>query len=385
MPNNLLLINSAPETDCFFNDLSAAILSAQEVKFTLGGKKTGTQKKLRLFGPGLVPDPDSGKIPARQKLLFWLCLPANLLALAWQIFFFRWRYPIKNILAWQLREKILLGLLGRTLRLSTTWCLHPDWPENGLGRVEKRLIISLSQKVKMIYFTEETANKALTFGYPDKNLCSAPFAADGGRELSQQTIFNSLAQGEKTLERKKFFTIGLAPLSPRLEKTDVLFQAVALCQAMIARCQIIVAGDGGEGKTRRQWLAKKIGLESLVWFVGETGRRRKWLPGFDLYFPLSPAPGFNDLHWTAAALLAGAPALAVENSGFNSLIKPGLTGWLVKSARAEELAQAIKQAAADRRRRPEISRQTAQAAREIFALEKSAAEVKNICATPIKL
>lgn len=119
-----------------------------------------------------------------------------------------------------------------------------------------------------------------------------------------------------------------------------LLHALAL---LIDRCQLElhVAGSGPD-QLKIEYLAKKLGIASTIYYSGWVDNVGKWLESKDFaVFPSRYEPfGIVVLEATAY----GCPVIATDVAGPASQITHGVNGWLAKPASPKDLANVILEA-----------------------------------------
>ncbi|MGD0964559.1 MAG: glycosyltransferase family 4 protein [Candidatus Acidiferrales bacterium] len=116
------------------------------------------------------------------------------------------------------------------------------------------------------------------------------------------------------------------------------------------------AGDG-ELRSASQKLARDLGIERQVTFLGYCPDLRPFLDALDIFALTSRYESFG--YVTCEAMALGKPVVATNVSGSNELVQHGTTGYLVDVADAQGLAVAFRELASDwelRRRMGEAGR-----------------------------
>jgi glycosyltransferase involved in cell wall biosynthesis len=139
-----------------------------------------------------------------------------------------------------------------------------------------------------------------------------------------------------------FVVGGVARLDPR-KGLDLLLQAAALTLDHLPGLQVVIVGDGPE-RGRLESLARVLGLEARVRFVGEQRDVRPYLAALDLFAAPSRTEGMGLA--IVEALAAGVPVAAARVGGIPEVLQNGTAGWLVDGADPRAWAQAIARAAA---------------------------------------
>lgn len=121
---------------------------------------------------------------------------------------------------------------------------------------------------------------------------------------------------------------------------DGIIRALGLLRARIPDARLVIAGDGPE-ETRLKELAKSLGLESAVEFLGRVSRTETWhlRKSSDVYVLNSTYEGLP--HTVLTSFAAGIPTIATDIPGTNEAVYDGVSGLLVPSGDDAKLAEAI--------------------------------------------
>jgi len=156
----------------------------------------------------------------------------------------------------------------------------------------------------------------------------------------QDNIFNKLAAGKQATRGKKFFSLG-AILDLNKEQTaEHLFQAIKDSLEVIPNIQLIIIGDGEERK-KLSWLAEKMNINHLAWFVGEQKILKKWLANLDIYLIIARHLSLFDLYAAHQALAAGLPIICPDEEDYVEIFTNNVNALLVPQGDKEALTQAI--------------------------------------------
>ncbi len=138
---------------------------------------------------------------------------------------------------------------------------------------------------------------------------------------------------------------------------------------------LVIVGDGPEGARLRQ-LARTLGLEDSVRFVGQQADVRPWLAVMDVFVLSSVTETFSN-----AALEAMASALPVVISrvgGAPEMITHGQDGLLYPSGDAEALAELLAGLIDDEEMRRRLGRNARRSVLTRFSLERMASEFQEL-------
>lgn len=381
---NILLINSSKEQKSpllsLFRGLSLGehtfyLFSAQEKKepldFISGGKRM-------YLGPELKN--------SLSLFLFLFLLPPVFL---WQLFvllYMRYRKDIEIIICLNWNEKIIFTPLAAILKIKIIWLEYPDINY----KLKPKFLIFLyrlcSFSAVIITFIEFTKIQLINLGFKKKNIKVIPLGIKLNQPRHQENIFSSLAKTKQSNFSRKYFTIGTITDFSQPNQIENLFQAVKICLEVIPNQQLIIVGEGseiiakvGQGKNLT-WLAKKIGIDDLVWFVSEQRNLRKWLDSFDIFIITSEIPKLANLEIVLKVMAAELPIIGFRNKGFEDLILENKTGLLVETSKSEILACQIIELYKNKRLCSNLGRNAQELISNNFTIEKQLKEFEKIIA-----
>jgi glycosyltransferase involved in cell wall biosynthesis len=305
-----------------------------DLSFDLGRE---TVNRSVYFGPNFI-DPSAHRIKKQNFYFFVLLFP--ILQIIW-LSRLLYRFSSHNtrvVICWQWREKFLIAPASWLLPLKVIWLECPNnrvIPPRGLFSWFYRLC---ARRAVIVPFSRGTEEKLLALKIPPEKIKLVPPGIDLNRFERQETIFDSLAAQTRLTARKNFFTVGTILGSYQTPRLETLFQAAVKCLAAIPHLQIVVAGEGLERKTL-MWLAQKMGIEKIVWFIGQPSPLRKWLEGFDVYAATPDSLSYAEMEILIAAMASGLPCFGITGSSAEDFIVSGDTGYLTTAGDSETLAQ----------------------------------------------
>jgi len=328
------------------------------------------------FGPG----------PANSFYSFFFIL---LLPFLCVFYFFAllplwYKKGIKEIVCLGWNEKIIFSCLAPIFRTKIVWLELSD------NNYQKKSALFLffyrhcARRAEVIVFSSlsETALRNLKIT-PKKIIKIFP-----GLKLNQagrqETIFSSLAKAEQSDFSKKYFTLGTITDFLPPNQIENLFQAIKICLAVIPNLQLIVVGEmdgvavrAGQEK-KLSWLAKKIGISNLVWFVRDQENMKKWLDAFDVFIVSSESPKMANLNAVLKTMQAGLPIIGFSDCGLEDIILEKKTGMLVGRNNNEALAQAIMGLYNNKRLRSSLGENAREAVEKKFNLDEMVVQIENI-------
>jgi glycosyltransferase involved in cell wall biosynthesis len=336
---NILIIDTACENldslNTFFDELGNSDISLSLITFKGGVfaghfKEKGRSSYSTCFGK---------QFPGTSGFLWqMLVLPLLIATSALLLIKLKKIKPIDQIVCIGLKEKLAFTPPALLLGIRVGWFELPESSEKKNRGFCGIFLKMLAGKSDVYVFTENSKARLTELGLKPKKFIKLAPAVKPIKH--QDSIFENLAHNDQNAFRKKFFTLGTILDLSRAQKLEYLFQSVKTCLTVIPNIQLVVVGDG---KARKEllWLAKKMQIGNIVWFVGEQKSIKKWLVGFDIYVSTADNPGLNDLCITLEALSNSLPTVCPSGSGFEDLIDNGKTGILSDMDNVEILSRQI--------------------------------------------
>jgi glycosyltransferase involved in cell wall biosynthesis len=290
------------------------------------------------------------------------------------------KYAVSRLFLTNWNEKIILTAAANLLGLRTYWLelkyfdkKISSWPEKiiyGLYRILSRriLIISASEFIREQLANRLHNQKEITVISPSVKL--------NGHE-HQENIFESMAKKDYLIKQRKFFTVGTICRLDETQKMESLFNAVNLCLETVPNLQIIVVGEGRE-KKNLSWLAKKIAVENVVWFVGGQERPKKWLNSFDLFVLPVSAINLNDFYTVLEAMSVGLPIIGPKNFGLEDLVVENKNGSLIEFDNPEMLAGFILKLEQNTSWRRDLGKNSKEKIENYFTMQKMSDKLNTI-------
>jgi glycosyltransferase involved in cell wall biosynthesis len=204
-----------------------------------------------------------------------------------------------------------------------------------------------SKLASVVVFNSESLADRQRFGFCKSRLFSLPPAPDDGY-ARQDDIFSELAVSDKPRVFFKKFSIGAVMDFSGRTSFELLLKAIKNCSNVIPNIQLVVIGPSAE-RRNLNWLAKKLGIEKNVWFVGEQADLVKWFNDLDLFFSLASRPSLYDLENALLAMSRGVPAAVFYQKAFQDFIVDGQTGLVVESMTVDDLARKLIDVEADKK------------------------------------
>ena len=340
MSKNILIINSSSGKNQSLINLFAELKQKGHTFYLLSStanlynqfkQKDWPAKKIYL-GPNLKNGINS--------LLFIILLPALLLAHLAFLAYHKFSKKITTIICFNWNEKIIITPIARILKLKVIWLELPNIDYKAKNKFLLWLYKFSAKGVAVVAFTGFIKMQLKNLGLSENNIKIIPPGIKLNQFRRQDTIFNKLAQTNQGNFHRKYFTVGTVTNLNYQQNIETLFRAVKICLTVIPNLQLIVVGDGTERKSLT-WLAKKMGIDNLVWFVGEQNHLKKWLDSFDVFVVASETPNLADFDICLQAMAAGLPIIGPANLGLEDIIQENKAGFLIEKNNNEALAQQI--------------------------------------------
>ena len=132
----------------------------------------------------------------------------------------------------------------------------------------------------------------------------------------------------------------------------------------------------GELESASQELARKLGIEEHVTFLGYCPDLRPFLDAVDIFGLTSRFESFG--YVTCEAMAMGKPVVATNVAGSNELVLPGVTGYLVDASDVQGFAVALHELAADWELRHRMGEAGRARAREYYDLQRMVRAIEQL-------
>lgn len=294
------------------------------------------------------------------QLFFWLMFPVWFSKLLFKL---HDRKP-SCIITTGLCDSLLIGSLNRVIDFKHYWLMLPEVQDKAYKFKLSRKII---KNTYIFAYSSLAKNRLEQLGFKNRTSVFLPsFAGDTAKH--QENIFSSLAQKENP--RRKFFTVAtFTDLTPE-SHLETLLKAAKEIREVVPNLQIIIVGDGPE-KKNLLWIAKTLGIESTVWFVGSTEKTFKWLENLDLYIYTKSKVSLKEQVFALEIMSRKIPIIADIGAGLDDLIFDGKTGQLVIFKNINDLAQTIINLEQDSKLREQMGEESKKRVQELFNPQKT--------------
>ncbi|MCK5510919.1 glycosyltransferase [Candidatus Parcubacteria bacterium] len=257
-----------------------------------------------------------------------------------KLVYYKLKFKIKNIICFGVWEKIFFTPVAKILKIKIVWIELPEYKQKKPNFILSFLLKKISGMAKSVVFKKCDQNNLIKFGFDLKKISFVAPGINLKQCARQEDIFHDLAKCNNFQSQKKFFTIGTVAELNSEQTIEILFGAVKKALDVIPNLQIIIIGEGDERK-KLTWLAKKMEIDNLTWFVGGQAHLNKWFDGFDIFSSACVNADLNDIFVLLKAMGAGLPIISVENRGFDDIIENNKNGLLLPKDDSELLAGAV--------------------------------------------
>lgn len=308
-----------------------------------------------------------------KSSLFFVCYPVLLAVALFQLGQKKYKTELDLIVCLGWNEKLIYSPVAKLLKIKLLWLDLPGTNYNNKSFL--RCYKFFAKWAKIIVFNSLTKTNLVNLKLEPEQIKIIQPGILLNHHNHQENIFNQLAHTEQP--QKKFFSVGIVAELDHQQKIESLFQAIKKCLTIVPNIQLIIIGDGRERKNL-SWLAKKMEIENLVWFVGEQAYLRKWLESLDLFIVAAEKIKLADLTATLNAMATKLPVIADYSSGVEDLIFENKSGTILQLDDSEELAQEIIRLAQDKRLRHELGEAGKERIEKYFNLSKMVEQFEKI-------
>lgn len=312
----------------------------------------------------------------RFKFLFIFLWPLYLLISFLWVAWLKYRCHYTTIICFSDLALFLLPLWCRALKIKLI-TMDSNNLKNEKVFFLLRLGISIMKTFtkKIVFSNYQKEQIALKNKNKAKKIAVLPYATSLSR--LQDNIFNQLAGAKQTSMEKKFFSLGTILDLNKEQPAEHLFQAIKGSLEVIPNIQLIIIGDGKERK-KLSWLAKKMDINHLVWFVGEQKILKKWLANLDIYLIIAKHLSLLDLYAAHQAMAASLPIIAAQTPDFEEIFTHDSNALLTPSNDKEALTQAIIKLKQNNKLRKKLGEAGKNLLTEKYTLENMFKEFKKI-------
>ncbi len=342
------------------------LLSAQPNLIDQFRKKNWPAKKIFL-GPNLKNN--------FSLIIFIILYPFLFLLYFFILIYYKYSKKINALFLLNWNEKIIFTPLAAILGIKPIWLEPTDFFYFKIPKLAQKFYKFFSGFSQIIVFNSFIKIQQINLGIKEKNIKIIPPGVKYNQY--QDNLFNNLALTEQKKSHRKYFSLGLVVNLSQEHKIEPIFQAIKTCSEIIANLQLIIIGDGQERKSLA-WLAKKMQIDTLVWFVGEQINLKKWLDNLDIYLIAAANPTLDDFFNTLEALSAGLPIIGPRNCGLDEMVMDNKNGCLIDIGNSEMLARQIIKLQQDKSWRLALGKNSRAQVDKFFTQDKMINQFKQI-------
>lgn len=381
---NVLIVSSLKEVSSVLSDLFSELekkdyffyLFFSRTDFLESFKASQSRAKKTCFGPGLSNN--------FLLFLFLLLLPFFYFFYFFFLLALKYKKGIKTLICLSWNEKIIFSPLATILKIEIIWLEFPEINYKERSPLLLFFYRALSRRAEIVIFSSLTGVQLKNLKFSSGRIKSVLPGIKFNQAGRQETIFSSLAKAEPSSFSQKYFTLGIITDFLFPNQIENLFQAVKICLTIIPNLQLIVVGETNGVASRScqekklGWLAKKIGINNLVWFVRDQDNLKKWLDSFDIFVIIDEIPTLDNLNAILRVMRFGLPIVGFRNRGFEDIILEKETGLLIEADNSEILAQQIMGLYNNERLRANLARNAREAVEKNFNIDEMVRQFESV-------
>ena len=220
--------------------------------------------------------------------------------------------------------------MAKLFKIKVIWIETEDIDYSALNKKLLKNYIKLARKNKIICLNQIFKFKIETIGVASENIHVINPGIKNKHKKYQENIFSKIAKNNNNQLGKKFFTIGTISDLDDKAKIETLFSAFKNSMDMVPRMQLIIVGNGEYSPDKNpwaKWLAKKMEIETMVWFISDARNIKKWLDSFDIFVLSSRMLNLDDFKTCLYAMESELAPLVPSEIGFEELITNAKNGY----------------------------------------------------------
>lgn len=377
MNKNILIINTKPSETAWFEYFKELNQRGFDLRLLASDTKLLSYFKAKNWPSKGYKAKINFQTNSINYLLFLMFRPFTFLFALGQLLFYKFSKKIDVIVCFGFYEKFHFTRIAKLIGLKVIWILSPG-EQLTIPRLNSHGLAHLSKSATTLCLSQQCKNILNDKKININNIKAIKIGVKSKHHLEQKNIFESLAKNNSAHINKKFFTIGtIQELNGDIGHLEKLLHATKKCLEVIPQIQLIIAGEGEERK-KLTWMAKKMNINNLVWFVSNHKHPQKWLSNFDLYISAYPTSKLQNLNTLLLASLSSLAVIAPENAGFDEFVQDKHTGRLVDIDNSEELANTIIDLQQNQNKRLEFGKNGREFIINNFQLDETIAELATI-------
>lgn len=244
---------------------------------------------------------------------------------------------ITTVMLLDFKDKIHLTLFAKILGLKTIWIEPIQENYRGKKKISRYLFKKLSRFAKVICFTDSNIQKLEGLKIKGEKV---NMGVEINEPKHQDSIFSTIAKNDHTSLTKKHFTIGMCANLSIKNQVETLLKACEISNNVISDMQVIILGDGKNRKTL-SWLANKLNIGKITWFVGNQEYIQKWMESFDIFICGNNTLNVDDLEETINAMRNSIPVICFTDDNVLELELSNSEDMIILKNDSELLSQRI--------------------------------------------
>jgi len=334
MPKKILIVNTNKKSSKSLSGIFSELKNS-ELSFCFFGE---TNKLRNLFKENKWPNSNLKNILQKNKFFLtnFILFP---LAISQKINFFLkvFLLKIKNkdiaVIFIDIKDKIFFSAICNFLKIDIIWFEFNVVDYQDLSKFSRKKYLRLSRQARILTLTNHIKERLLALGVEDSRITKIQIGTKQNQKKYQENIFSKIAQNDHKKIGKKFFTIGTIINLDEKQKIEILYHSILKIKDFIPRLQLIIVGEGKfspENNPWAKWLAKKMEIETMIWFINSTENTRKWLDSFDIFVLSSNKFDIDEYSHALSSMTGPLPLLVPENIGFEDIIHTNNNGIIHK-------------------------------------------------------
>ena len=313
------------------------------------------------------------------NFLFFLFLwPFFLLYYFFVLLYKKFKKNIDIIICVNWNEKIIFTFLAKLLNIKTIWL---ELPDNDYENKPKFLILLFkifSNWAKIIVFFQASFDKLKKIKIKEDKIKLIFIGIKTYQIKKQDNIFSKIANNKKEANLiKKYFTIGTVTDFHDIEYLESLLHAIKICTNVIPNLQLIVVGENEEKRKKLNWLATKLEINNLTWFVGYQKHLKKWLDSFSIFISTVKTPRLMNLKLILYAMSTGLPIINTKKDIYFNNLEVEEFGLFIDFDK-ESLAQGIIKLYKNKELATKLGNNANKIANQYFNFEKMIEDIKKL-------
>jgi glycosyltransferase involved in cell wall biosynthesis len=310
------------------------------------------------------------RIYLQIKIFFWLLIK-------------KMKYKNLIIFCSDINERLLVTPWAKLLRLKIFWVESREIEYGKIKAGNLKKYLKLLGYARVIAFAPFLKEIFLSLGFQAQkiNFIYIPPGIEIGVEKYQDNIFSGIAKQDHSLIGKKFFSVGTIYDFADKARLEFLFNGIRKSLRFIPKIQLLIINDNNyrqEDLAWAKWLAKKLDLDNLVWFISEPKNMLKWLNSLDVFVVNANKYDSDNLLSVLRAMSAGLPVLVPDSIGCEEIVKDNKNGIYFHVNNSDSFSEKLILLDKNRNLRNYIKINAAQTPEKSFVLRTTIAKIEEL-------